>query len=229
MSSANIHAYKSNILTPHFVVENITHLSGSPKVIRIFDYPILPRTVRNNSFPGQRDLLQIPGITVDDIETSLMKGVLHYKIVAKEIRIIESNINLVQFDEKFKKFLNDAGMIEGTDSVSMNQMIEYIDDLDLDGYATTLPYHYKMNINLIGIKNGVNRVFYTPDQFISSVINGHQLNISIFHNGRRLSSESLEFTIGKSLSNNLDYDVISFVSFVPNEKSVLTANYFVRI
>lgn len=88
--------------TTKFVVKNI---APGNKRIQLFNYPI------NN---GQtRDLLAIPAVSEADIRHSLLKGSLKIKLEAKEITIVESNINLLQFDTDQKSFLQTAGITQG--------------------------------------------------------------------------------------------------------------------
>lgn len=210
MSAESVFGYRPTNPKPYFIVKNITHLKNEKKVIKIFNYPILPN--------GERDLMNIPGISVDIIESSLMSGTLKHKILSKEIVISSSSLDLLQFDEAFKLFLYDAGIEQGVEIPAY------------DGYVTaTLPYVWKMDVKLIGVCNGVNRVFYTPDKFISGIYENNQFAINIFHNGRRLNESAIEFSIGKTDNRNDDYDIINFISFKPNEASVLTANYVVRV
>jgi hypothetical protein len=85
-----------------------------------------------------------------------------------------------------------------------------------------------MNISLIGDKNGINKIFYTPEKFISGVLLGNQVNITVFHNGRKLNNDSFEFKIKKSDESDIDYNIIELISFTPKFNSTLTANYITR-
>lgn len=86
-----------------FVVRNI---GISPKkTIRIFQYPI--------QYGDERDLLKIPGVGESDIRASLLKGELNHKIRASEIIITCSDIDLLQFNNGQKLFLQNVGIING--------------------------------------------------------------------------------------------------------------------
>ena len=85
-----------------FVVKNVSFPS---KKLTIFNYPILP---------GQtRDLLSIPEISEEDIRHSLIKGTLAVKIRAKDLVVIHSDIDLLQFNDEQKSFLEEAGVDAG--------------------------------------------------------------------------------------------------------------------
>ena len=86
-----------------FIVRNIC--PDRKKIISIFKYPILWDTTR--------DLLQIPGVSEDSLRVSLLKGELRHKILAKDIVIECSDIDLLQFNDDQKLFLQDAGVIKG--------------------------------------------------------------------------------------------------------------------
>jgi len=88
-----------------FVVRNIT--PDRNKTIKIFNYPI--------NFNTTRDLLQIPGVSEADIRASLLKGELNHKIRAKDILIECSDIDLLQFNNAQKTFLQNAGVTIGLD------------------------------------------------------------------------------------------------------------------
>src|SRR5579863_8351985 len=114
-----------------FIVENT---SPQVKTIKIFNYPILYGTTR--------DLLQIPGVAENDIRASLLKGELQHKILAKDIVIICSDIDLLQFNSSQKTFLSNAGVVNGM-SISSSNMT-YLENQD---------------IALVGAINGFNQIF----------------------------------------------------------------------
>lgn len=86
-----------------FIVRNVTPDRG--KTIKIFNYPIL--------FNQTRDLLNIPGVSEADIRASLLKGTLRHKILAQDIVIECSDIDLLQFNQAHKEFLQSAGVVTG--------------------------------------------------------------------------------------------------------------------
>lgn len=183
-----------------FVVRNIT--PDRKKIIKIFNYPILYNTTR--------DLLQIPGVGEADIRASLLKGELRHKILAKDIVVECSDIDLLQFNNQQKAFLQSAGIINGL-SVSTSQ-----------------PYSWRQEITLIGVKNGSNRTFYTPEKFINGLFTtGDVFHIQIKHNGKDLY-ENIDYTIGESTPGT-GYDTINLISFSPVSKSLLYANYAVEV
>lgn len=216
MSGESPFGYLSKGPKPVFIVRNITHLKGEPKVIKIFNYPINPELPSKGIQAGERDLLQIPGIGVDSIETSLMSGILKSKILAKEIKIIKSSIELLQFDQQFLNFIKDAGATEGVELPDFNNS-EFV-----------LTYLWRKSQKLIGIKNNINKIFYTSEPFLNGLTPSNDaLYIEIFHNGRRLI-ENINYTIGKSTPSLDGYDTITFTNITPSESSELEANYAIK-
>jgi len=204
MSSESEFAYSQLVKTTCFVVQNITDLTDSPKTVSIFNVPI--------PLDREYDLLKIAGVQESDIRASLLKGTLRQKILAKEIRVTCSNIDLLQFDETHKKFLQDAGIIDGLEISGS------------DGY-TEISYLWRMEKRLIGIQDGVNRVFYTPEPFLNGTIpSGDSLHIEIFHNGRRLI-DGIDYTIGQTSPSINGYDMITFKYTIPIAQSQVIINY----
>lgn len=120
-----------------FIVRNVT--PDRNKTIKIFNYPII--------FNTTRDLLQIPGIAESDIRASLLKGELNHKIRALDIIIECSDIDLLQFNNNQKTFLQNAGIINGLDVSGSNgitsdehealrQLIHFIDEGPTNGFAS---------------------------------------------------------------------------------------------
>jgi len=185
-----------------FIVRNIT--PDRRKTIKIFQYPI--------PFNQTRDLLQIPGVAEADIRASLLKGELRHKLLAKDITVECSDIDLLQFNDDQKQFLLDAGIIKG---------------LEVTTAIGTLPYLRRDEIPLIGVKNGTNRTFYTPEKFLNGTFpTGDHFHIAVKHNGKDLY-ESIDYTIGESGGPGTGYDVINLISFTPNPHSLLYADYVV--
>jgi len=184
-----------------FIVKNI---NSERKVIRIFQHPILHNTTR--------DMLECMGVGESDIRASLLKGELMHKILGKDIEIVYSDIDLLQFNDEQKLFLQNAGIIKG---------------LEVAG-SGTLPYIWKEEIPLIGMKDGINRTFYTVDKFLNGTfITGDQFHIHIKHNGKDLY-ESLDYTIGESGGPGTGYDTINIISFSPTITSVLYSTYAIK-
>lgn len=109
-----------------FVVRNIT--TDSNKTIKIFNYPI--------GFGKTRDLLQIPGVAEADIRASLLKGELRHKILAGDIVVECSDIDLLQFNLSQKAFLQNAGISIGLSADSAGSMI-HREDIELDRLSAT--------------------------------------------------------------------------------------------
>jgi len=118
-----------------FVVKNI---APGNKCIKLFMYPI------NNG--GTRDLLMIPTVSEADIRHSLLKGSLLIKILAGEIEVVDSNIDILQFEPQQRQFLWDAGIRIGLDcggsgdgyqftEEEYNTLIQIINLADGDGYG----------------------------------------------------------------------------------------------
>ncbi len=187
-----------------FIVRNITPDRG--KTIKIFNYPI--------KFNETRDILAIPGVAESDIRASLLKGELRHKILAKDIYVECSDIDLLQFNSDQKDFLQDAGIVKG---------------LDVTAVIGTLPYLWREEKDLIGARNGDNRTFYVAEKFLNgNFITGDQFHIHIKHNGKDLY-EGIDYTIGESSGPGTGYDTINLISITPNAHSLLKATYAVKV
>jgi hypothetical protein len=192
-----------------FIVRNVT--PDRQKTIRIFHHPIL--------YGGDRDLLQIRGVAEADIRASLLKGELRHKILAKDIIVICSDIDLLQFNAAHKAFLQSAGIVDGLEVSSSS-----------GGSGVDLPFLFRQNIELLGARNGINRVYVVPflDKFIDGYFSGHLLEIQVFHNGRQLY-KNIDYKISESGGYGTGYDTIQMISFTPNTHSILYANYMIKI
>lgn len=193
-----------------FTVLNISHLNQDhgperKKVVKIFHYPINP---------GQtRDLLDIPGVAESDIRASLLKGEIRHKILAQDIIVVCSDIDLLQFNDDQKAFLQQAGIVKG---------------LEVTAAVGTLNYVFRDEIPLIGMKNGTNRVFFTPDKFINGLYSGNTFHIEVKHNGKAIY-ENIDYTIGESGGPGTGYDTITIHQFSPLAKSTLLSWYAVKV
>lgn len=110
-----------------FIVKNTTGSSTtSPyqKTLSVFHYPI--------NLNETRDLLQIPGITEEDIRVSLLKGELRHKFLNGDIRLVFSNIDLLQFSDKQRAFLQQFGFTEGV-SIGFDELDGYVQNLIASG------------------------------------------------------------------------------------------------
>ena len=124
-----------------FVVKNI---APGNKCIKLFMYPI------NN---GQtRDLLMIPTVSEADIRHSLLKGSLMIKILAGEVEVVDSNIDLLQFSSEQRQFLYDAGVrigMEATGGITQAQydyLIQILRLSDGDGPVSDYPNSYRVTL-----------------------------------------------------------------------------------
>lgn len=119
-----------------FIVQNV---SPYPKTIFIFNYPI--------NHGDTRDLLRIPGVAEGDIRSSLLKGELNHKIKAQEIVVTCSDIDLTQYNNTQKAFLEGAGITNGLEPSggggitpqqheTLRQLIHFIDQGPGDGFAS---------------------------------------------------------------------------------------------
>jgi hypothetical protein len=160
-------------------------------------------------------LLAIPGIAEQDIRASLLKGELQHKILARDIVITCSDIDLLQFNEDQKQFLINSGIIDGLE-VGSNQV-------------SGLSYIWRIEIPLIGTKNGINKTFFTPDKFINGTFDtGDDFHIQVKHNGRDLY-EDFDYYVSESEGTGTGYDTINLISITPNTNSKLFATYVKRV
>lgn len=171
-----------------FVVKNI---APSKKLIRIFNYPIPYGTTRN--------LMLIPGVAEPEIKTSLLKGELNVKIRAGELSIVKTDIDLIQFSDKQKQFLQLYGIYNGLDSFSTDNI--------------------RSNIVLIGSIDGVNKIFQLPnnDTFINA-----NFNVQIYLNGVRQLLGS-DFLIYGNDNNAI------IMTSPPDIGDVVCADYYITL
>lgn len=80
---------------------------------------------------------------------------------------------------------------------------------------------------LLGAKNGLNRIFTTPEKFLP-------LTIRVYHNGRRLVRATAlspaygDYYVMESGGPGTGYDTVIFLSFTPVEKSGLLTDYAIQ-
>jgi hypothetical protein len=176
-----------------FVVNNN---SNPKKTIFIFNYPI--------PFGQSRDLLAIPGVSESDIRSSLLKGELQHKIRVGEISVLSSDIDLLQFNDAHKSFLQSAGIING---------------LEVTGTIGTGGFDVQ-DSSLIGTQNNVNITFTTLTKFKHT----SQFKEVLFVNGLRQHIPE-DYFVAESGGLGTGYDTIVFVA-PPYPDDVLTIDYF---
>jgi hypothetical protein len=203
-----------------FIVQNITR--QSKKTINIFNYPI--------PYGMSRDLLQIPGLSESDIKASLLKGELRYKLLARDIIVTCSDIDLISFNSNQTNFLVGSGI--NPDTVDPTAIVaESLEELYPNGSGSSLNNNYLIRDNqlLLGQLNGINRLFKLPnnDSFIHGMYDGNALGITVIRDGRQLL-ENVDFLCIESGGSGTGYDSIKIISLPPVSGSIIWANYFVK-
>jgi len=182
-----------------FIVRNIT--PDRKKTIKIFNYPIL--------FNETRDILQIPGVAENDIRASLLKGELRHKILAKDIVVECSDIDLLQFNNDQKQFLLDAGIIKGLQVDSSNMSVLRKED-----------------IILLGTIDDINTVFTIP---VGKFIQNTTYKIIVYKNGVKQLFLN-DYFIAESGGPGTGYDTVILTvapTTTPPPDDVITADYYV--
>lgn len=184
---------------PNPLCFKVTNIAATRKTVLVFNYPI--------PFGQTVDLMQKPDISEENIKTSLIKGLLKIKILAGEITVTCSDISLVTFNQDQIDFLIYAGIETGIT-------------------PTLNPYGLKVNVPLVGVKNGINRIFKTPETFLNGSIPPNYFRPTVYHNGKVLL-ENIDFVIEKSsiFLGTYNYDTIRITSFAPIYASQLFATY----
>ena len=106
-----------------FIVKNI---SPQKKTISIFNYPI--------NLGCTRDLLEIPGISENDIKSALMKGQIRNKFKFGDIELVYSDIDLLQFNDCGIQYLEGYGFTTGV-QIGIDQLDGYVQSLMAQGGA----------------------------------------------------------------------------------------------
>jgi hypothetical protein len=124
MSSESNFAYSLKYNTAFIVKNTSGGSSSSPykKTINIFHYPI--------NAGDTRDLLQISGIQESHIRASLLKGELRHKLLNGDIQIVRSEVDLLQFSDEQRAFLQQFGF--GVSEVTEGIQVGWD---ELDGYV----------------------------------------------------------------------------------------------
>ena len=86
-----------------FIVKNI---GRQRRTIKIFNAPI--------EYGQELDLLRLNYVSEADIRNSLLKGDLNSRVRKGQITVVETNIDLTQYDEEQKEFLKSAGIEVGS-------------------------------------------------------------------------------------------------------------------
>lgn len=178
-----------------FIVQNI---ASPAKEVRIFHYPI--------SSGASRNLLKIPGVAESDIRVSLLKGELRNKLLANEITIIASDIELIQFNSNQLAFLTLSGVMSGT-KIGIPQQ--------------SFVWHQDVHLN--GIIDGVNTAFTIPNGVF---IQNTNYTIIVYLNGVKQNLND-DFTI--SSSTPAGFDTINFViapEIITPPTDVITADFW---
>lgn len=175
-----------------FIVRNIT--PDRQKTIQIFKYPIL--------FNTTRDILQIPGVSEADIRASLLKGELRHKILAKDIIVECSDIDLLQFNLDQKSFLESAGIVNGLE------------------VGTGTGGFDVQDAALIGIKDNTNVTYTTPTPFKHTT----KFKEVLFVNGLRQHIPE-DYFVAESGGPGTGYDTVVFI-IPPYPDDILTIDYF---
>lgn len=175
-----------------FIVRNT---APDHKTIKIFQYPI--------PFGKTRDILSIPGVGEGDIRASLLKGELLRKIRAQEITIEASDIDLLQFNDDQKAFLQSAGIVNG---------------LSVSGSGTG--GFDVQDSSLIGTQDNINVTFTTPTIFKHT----SQFKEVLFVNGLRQHIPE-DYFVAESGGLGTGYDTIIFTT-APYPDDILTIDYF---
>lgn len=182
-----------------FVVRNI--IIDSNKTVRIFNYPIPVGT--------DRDLLAIPGVAESDIRASLLKGEILHKLLAHEIEIIFSDIDLLQFNVDQRIFLEQSGISVGL-TVSDDQL-------------TFIKYE---DVELVGAVDDANTTFSIPS---GKFIQQGKYKIIVYKNGVKQAFLD-DFIIAESGGPGTGYDTVILAiapTTTPAPDDLITADYYI--
>lgn len=177
-----------------FIVKNV---SLQKKTIRIF--------INQIAYGQLKDLMQIPGVFESDIRNSLLKGELRQRLINKDIIIINSDVNLVQFNDEHLSFLHNNNIKNGTIITYKNENV----------------IHYE-NQTLIGIKNSINTTFKIAN---STFIQNNIYNITVLFNGiRQVLTDDYIVAEGNGVGTGYD-TIVLFIA--PEFDDIIIANYYV--
>ena len=187
-----------------FVVKNIAPFN---KTVRVFRTPI-----RNGA---TYDLLAIPEISEAVIRHSLLKGELRHRFLYEELIVIDSDIDLLQFNDEHKQFLQSIGITKG---------------LEVSGTGTTpLNFAFKQDVSLIGTQDGSNRVFTTPDKFIQGIYGNNSFAIRVRFNTRVLVDD-VDYMVSESGGAGTGFDTVTFLrNLKPDSQDIVVVDYVVEV
>lgn len=193
--------YNTFNISKNNTIFRVKNIAESNKTVNVFKYPI-PKG-------KDRDLMKIPFVSEADIRHSLLKGELLVKLLARELIVIESNIDLLQFSTEQKQFLKSVGITKG-----------------LEVEIENLAVNKKEDIQLIGNVNSVNTVFYIPDE---SFIQNDNYKIIVYKNGVKQVYLD-DYFIAESGGPGSGYDTVIF-SVAPEDNyspiDIITADYYI--
>ena len=196
-----------------FIVKNTS--KDKNKTINIFNYPIKIGEVR--------DLLKIPEIGPEEIRISLLKGTLRNKLIIGEIEIVDSDIDLLQFNSNQKTFLQQSG-------VSVGLEIEQ-DQINSNVSLPNSDQNYRQDIRLLGDVNDINTLFTLPIDPIngtSTFIFDFLHKLLVYKNGVKQYYMD-DYTIGESGGPGTGYNTIIFAKPPtpnPPPADIITADYY---
>jgi hypothetical protein len=100
-----------------------------------------------------RDLLQIPGVSEGSVYSSLMKGEIRNKLKNKDIVLVFSNINLLQFNDCGIQYLQGYGFTSGV-QIGYDQLDSYVQNLINGGGSLTPVQHETLRQLIHFVDNG---------------------------------------------------------------------------
>lgn len=112
-------------------------------------------------------------------------------------------------------------------SIGVDELAQDTVDFIISQGGAGSGYYWREKIPLIGMKNGVNRTFYTPDKFLNGSYLGNTFHLTVEHNGKELY-ENIDYTIAESSGPGTGYDTINIFSLTPNSHSLLYATYAIK-
>lgn len=181
-----------------FVVRNI---SPQRKTISIFTYPI--------NLGCERDLLAIPGVAESDIRASLLKGEVRHKFLCQDIELVFSNIDLLQFSNCQREWLQSLGFNIGV-------QVAYPELAVLE----------QQDIQLVGAVDGINTTYTIPS---GTWIQSAPYKIIVYKNGVKQVLGD-DFMIAEGSGPGTGYNTVIMTippEAVPSPPDIITADYYI--